>query len=94
MFQVERAYHMHATGDYISGGSNFSASKWLPTTVLYLSKVKKGLTSNDWTAIFQALHRLKDSDARAEQVQIGAPLANDDHEGLLPPDPPTPPALD
>lgn len=28
---VERAYRMHLTGDYVSNGSDFSTSNWLPT---------------------------------------------------------------
>lgn len=93
-FQVERGYRMHITGDYLSGGSDFSSSKCLPTTDFYLDKIQNDLTSNDWTSIFQALHYLQESDARNEQIQIGGPLVPAQREPLLPADPPTPPAMD
>ena len=85
---------MHLTGDYICDGGEFSSSKWLGTTNLYVNKITKDLKSDNWTAIFQALHRLKDSDMLNEQIQIGAPLIPEQHEALLPDDPPTPPLLD
>ena len=72
--QVERGYHMHLTGDYISDGSDFSSSKWLPPTDLYLDKINNDLTSDNWTAIFQALRCLKEHDTRDNWIQIGAPL--------------------
>lgn len=84
---------MHVTGDYIANGSDFSSSKWLPTTKLYLNKIKD-LSSDNWAAIFQALHSLRESDIQADQIQAGAPLSPERHEALLPADPPTPPALD
>lgn len=85
---------MHLTGDYISSGSEFSTSKWLLTTELYLDMIEKDLTSDNWTAIFQALHRLKESDARDDRIQVGAPLTPKLRQALLPADPLTPPSLD
>jgi len=93
MFQVERGYHMHVTGDYISNGSEFSSSKWLTATDLYLDKIQNDLTSDNWTAIFQGLHRLQDSRAQDNQIQVGAPLVPKPREALLPADPPTPPPM-
>ena len=85
---------MHLTGDYISNSSDFSSSKWLPTTEMYLDKIKNDLTSDNWTAIFQALHRLEESDTQESRIQIGAPLVPVQREALLPADPPTLPHLD
>ena len=85
---------MHLTGDYVSHGSDFSSSKWLPLTDLYLDKINNDLTSDNWTAIFQALRRLEEHDARDDRIQIGAPLTQTQREALLPADPPTPPSLD
>ena len=85
---------MHLTGDYVPSGSNFSSSKWLATTNLYLDKIQNDLTSDNWTAIFQALHHLEEADERDNQIEIGAPLVPKEHEALLPADPPTPPPLD
>ena len=81
---------MHLTGDYIPSGSEFSSSKWLLATRSYLDKIENNLTSDNWTDIFRALHRLEESNAQDEQIQIGAPLVR---ETLLPADPPTPPPL-
>jgi hypothetical protein len=85
---------MHSTGDYVSGGSEFSSSKWLTTTEFYIDKIQNDLTSNNWTAIFEALHRLQESDIWDEQIQTGAPLVPAQHAALLPDDPPTPPPMD
>ena len=63
MLQVEQGYHMHLTGDYVSNSSEFSSSKWLSTAEIYLDKIKNDLTSDNWMSIFQALHRLEESDA-------------------------------
>jgi hypothetical protein len=81
---------MHLTGDYISNGTDFSSSKWLPTTDMYVDKIKNDLGSDNWTAIFQALHRLQESRARDEQIEIGAPSTPKQREALLPADPSTP----
>ena len=91
---MERGYHMHLTGDYVSSGSEFSASKWMLTTDLYLDMIEKDLTSNNWTSIFQALHHLQDSDARDDHIQVGAPLTPQRRQALLPADPLTLPSLD
>ena len=82
---------MHLTGDYVANGSGFSSSKWLSSTELYVDQIENDLTSDIWTAIFQALHRLKESDARDEQIQIGAPLVPRQREPLLRADSSTPP---
>ena len=85
---------MHLMGDYIRDGGEFSSSKWLGTTNFYIDKITKDLMSENWMVIFQALHRLKESDALDEQIQIGAPLILEQREALLPDNPPTPPPLD
>ena len=90
---VERGYHMHLTGDYISNGSDFSLSKWLKTTELYLDMIENDLTGDNWTVIFQALHCLQESDKQDGQVQVGALLTPKQHISLLPANPPTPPSL-
>jgi hypothetical protein len=91
--QVERGYRMHLSGDYVSTSSEFSSSKWLQTTDLYIDKIKNDLTSENWTAIFQALYRLEETHARDEQIEAGAPTPKA-REALLPADPPSPPPLD
>ena len=84
---------MHLTGDYVPNGSEFSSSKWLTTTDLYLDKIQNDLMSENWTAIFQGLHRLHESHERDDQIQTGAPLIPKQRDALLPADPPTPPPL-
>lgn len=84
---------MHQTGDYVTDGGDFSASKWLSTTNLYLDKIKNDLTSENWTGIFQALTRLQETRAQDERADIGAPLVPREREAFLPADPPTPPPI-
>jgi len=85
---------MHLTGDYVASGSEFSSSKWLPATDSYLDKIQNDLSSDNWTAIFQALHHLEESRERDERIEVGAPSTPKQREALLPADPPTPPLLD
>ena len=85
---------MHLTGDYVSNGSDFSSSRWLPVTGLYLEMIENDLTGENWTSIFQALRQLQESDAQDNCVEVGAPLTPKQHVSLLPADPLTPPPLD
>ena len=85
---------MHLTGDYVANGSEFSSSKWLSVTNTYLDKIQNDLSSDNWTAIFEGLHRLEESRAQDEQIQVGAPPVATQRAALLPADPPTPPSLD
>ena len=85
---------MHLTGDYISNGSDFSSSKWLTTTQHYIDMIQRDLSSEQWTAIFQALHCLQTTHEKAAQVKIGAPQTPKFRDALLPSDPPTLPPLD
>jgi hypothetical protein len=92
LLQVERGYFLHRTGDYLSSSNEFSTTNWLRTTNMYLDKIQNDLTSDNWSAIFKALHQLEDSCARAAQVEAGV-TAPEDREPLLPADPPTPPPV-
>ena len=92
--QVECGYRMHITGDYVSSSGDFSSSKWLSTTELYIDKIQNDLNSENWTAIFEALHHLQELRMRDELVEVGAPSVTKQREALLPADPPTPPPLD
>ena len=85
---------MHKTGDYVADGGDFSLSKWLTTTNMYLDKIQNDLTGDNWTSIFRSLHCLQEDHVRNEQVEIGASLVPKQREALLPADPPSPPLLD
>ena len=87
-------YHMHLTRDYVSNGSDFSLSRWLPVTELYLKMIENNLTGENWTSIFQALCQLQESDAQDGHVEVGAPLTPKQCVLLLPANPLTPPPLD
>jgi hypothetical protein len=82
---------MHISGDFVPDDGEFSSSKWIQTTEMYLDKTKNDLTADNWTEIFRAMYRLKEADARSNQIEMGAPLTPVPREALLPDDPPTPP---
>ena len=63
--------------------------KWIWTTNMYIDKIKNDLTNNNWKAIFNVLYQLQESHAHKAQVEAGIVL--EEHEPLLPADPPTPP---
>ena len=83
---------MHVTGDYVSSSIDFSL-KWAEMTSFYLDKIQNDLTSDNWTAIFQALHHAQESCIQGERIQTGAPVVPQPCQALLPADPPTPPLL-
>ena len=56
---------------------------------MYIKKIENDLTDDNWMAIFDALHRLQDSHTHEAQIEAGA--TSEEHEPLLPTDPPTPP---
>lgn len=89
-FQVERGYWLHRTGDYVSCANEFSATNWLRATNMYVDKIKKDLTDDNWRAIFDALDRLQET--RAQEAQVEAGVVLEEREPLLPADPPTPPS--
>ena len=87
--QVERGYFLHRSGDYVSSTNEFSSTKWVRTTNMYIDKIKNDLTDDNWKAIFDALYRLQES--RAHEALVEAGIVPEEREPLLPADPPTPP---
>lgn len=57
---------------------------------MYVDKIKKDLTDDNWRAIFDALDRLQET--RAQEAQVEAGVVLEEREPLLPADPPTPPS--
>jgi hypothetical protein len=85
---------MHRTGDFIQLPNEFSTTNWEPSTCTFLDTIENDLTDDDWVGIFDALHKLGKSQARAARLAAGAPAEEPIREALLPVDPPTPPPLD
>ena len=92
--QVERAYQMHRTGDFVHLPNEFSAANWARSTQAFCNIIEDDLTDNDWKEIFGSLHQLSKSQVRAARVRFSLPAEETVREALLPVDPPTPPALD
>jgi hypothetical protein len=80
---------LHQTGNYVSSTIEFSATKWLRVTNMYIDKIKHDLDDDNWRAIFDALHELEEARIYEAQLEAGAIL--EEREPLLPADPPTPP---
>ena len=57
---------------------------------MYVDKIKKDLTDDNWRAIFDALDRLQET--RAQEAQVEAGVVLEECEPLFPADPPTPPS--
>ena len=87
--QVERGYFLHRSGDYVPSTNEFSSTKWIRTTNMYIDKIKNDLTDDNWKAIFDALYRLQESRAHEALVEVG--IVPEEREPLLPADPLTPP---
>ncbi|KAF9781703.1 hypothetical protein BJ322DRAFT_1023073 [Thelephora terrestris] len=84
---VKRGYLAHRSGDYVPTSKEFSTTNCLPQTEMYLEKIY-GLTDDNWKGIFDALHRLQETSAHEDKIRAGVVL--EQHEPLLPEDPPSP----
>jgi hypothetical protein len=80
---------MHRSGNPTPSASEFSSTNWLRATNKYIQKINTDLNDDNWKAIFNAVHQLQESRAHEAQVEVGMVL--EEHEPLLPADPPTPP---
>lgn len=89
--QVERAYQMHQTGDFVQLPNDFSMTNWNQSTRAFLNIIENDLTDNDWNEIFESLYKFSKSQARSARAKVGAPTDEPVHEPLLPADPRTPP---
>ena len=77
-------------GDYVPNGNEFPAMNWLWSTNTFINRIK-GLSSENWTAVFDTLQQLQDADADAANIEAGA-ITQECHEPLLPNDPPSLPS--
>lgn len=92
--QVERAYKMYTTGDFIVSGESFNADGWGPTTVKFMSYIANDLGEAQWSSIFSALHSFSARTAKEEAILNGAPEEPCERGALPPSDPPSPPSHD
>lgn len=88
--QVERAYKMYATGEYIASGEPFNADGWGPTTVRFMSYIANDLGEAQWSSIFRALHSFSARTAKEEAVRNCALEEPCEREPLPLSDPPSP----
>ena len=54
---------------------------------MYADKIRNDLTNDNWKAIFAVLHQLQETHTHKAQVEAGVVL--EEHEPLLPADPPS-----
>lgn len=92
--QVERAYRMHSTGDYVEATQGFNAEFWNERTALFMEYITKDLTERHWNGIFAALAAVSKRVAAEVAVETGAPPVPRERVPLPPSDPPSPPAED
>lgn len=88
--QVERAYKMYATGDFIESAQQFNAEWWGPTTAKYLDYIVNDLNERQWDSIFGALSSYVVRARREEAVRNGAPEGPRERVPLPASDPPSP----
>ena len=92
--QVERAYRMHSTGDYIEATECFNAEFWGPRTALFMEYIAKDLAQRHWDGIFRGLVAMSVKVAREVAAEKGALQTPRERVPLPHSDPPSPPAKD
>ena len=88
--QVERAYGMYATGDFIDAAEQFDADSWGPRTARYLDYIVNDLNERNWNSIFAALSSFTVRVEKEEAVQNGESEEPCERVPLPPSDPPSP----
>jgi hypothetical protein len=92
--QVERAYKMYATGDFIESGQQFNAEYWGSSTAQYMDYIVNDLGEKQWTSIFSAISAFSQTMNEEAAPNLDAP--GEPHERIPLPssDPPSPPRND
>ena len=89
--QVERAYKMYATGDFIESGQQFDASSCGLWTARYMEYIVNDLCENQWDSIFGALSTFSRRVIKEDAVCNSAPEGPRERVPLPLSDPPSPP---
>ena len=89
--QVEHAYKMHVTGDFISSAQQFGADFWGPSTVQYMDYIINDLSEQHWNSIFDALSSFSTQKENEEAVRNSVSEESHERVPLPPSDPPSPP---
>lgn len=92
MNQVERAFKMHLTGDYIDSTQSFNAEFWSGRTTLFMDYIANDLTERNWDGIFRGLAAVSNKVPDEVAIQVGALTAEKTRVPLPASDPPSPPA--
>jgi len=92
--QVERAYKMYATGDFIESTQQFNTELGGPRTVRYMDYVANDLSERQWSSIFRALSSFSIRTEKEKAIHNGAPEKPCERIPLPASDPPSPPRGD
>ena len=92
--QVEHAYRMHSTGDYVEAAQGFNAEFYGVRMALFMDYISKDLSERHWDGIFGGLAAVSKRVAAEVAAETGAPPAPRERVPLPPSDPPSPPAKD
>ena len=92
--QVERAYRMYTTGDFIESGQQFNADNWNLRTTRYMDYVVNDLGDRHWDSIFGALSTFSLQTEKEEAAQNSKPKVPRERIPLPLSDPPSPPRND
>lgn len=88
--QVERAYKMYATGDFIASSGQFNTDNWGRTTARFMGYIANDLNEKHWYSIFLALSSFSVQAAKEEAIRNSAPEKPRERVPLPPSDPPSP----
>ena len=92
--QVERAYRMHSTGDYIEATQSFNAEFCGHRTTIFMEYITKDLTERHWDGIFRGLAAMSKKVTGEVAAKKGSLQVPHECVPLPPSNPPSPPAKD
>lgn len=70
--QVDFAYKMYSSGDFIRSGSSFNGDGCGPRTIMYMDYIFNDLGENHWGSLFGALSTFSKNVVMEEAVKNGA----------------------
>jgi hypothetical protein len=89
--QVDFAYRMYDSGDFIKSAKTFNGDDLGPKTLQYMEYITKDLSEKHWQSLFNALSTFSQIASKEEAIKNHAPEEPRGRVPLPPSDPPSPP---
>jgi hypothetical protein len=89
--QVDFAYRMYGSGDFIKSAQSFNGDDLGPKTLQYMAYISNDLGERHWQSLFNALSTFSQILSKEEAIKNHTPEEPRGRVPLPPSDPPSPP---